>query len=591
MKGPLSTAQRSLVALAAAVAVLALAAPSAFAAGTFTGGPIVNDTPLYIANDHTVAAIRFTAAPSADSSTLLPDTTYYVKVRFSPSTAPQGSSNRGFTWNATSGQWVQERAEWADFPTVTTDATGQIVQSPWLYVKFADDTKSGTYYMLVSLSTGASGSTLNGTVTPAVTVLDMTASTGGGSWVHNGIATGQSGGKRADAVAAGLTDVWALQRTEPNGCDDDANGVVDDEDHGVAGAAGDFRLGVPAGAAFDVRLQSNIWPVAVPSFTAATADVDIAYGASDQTPPTAATGLTATAGANKVELAWSPATDLGGSTLSGYVVYRWTDPSPIGGATAYTSAPVAVGATAETSYTDTAVVTGTTYHYFVRPVDVATNYGPRSNTVTATPKEESVATLAPVKAVVAWLGDAALTWRITDAGGSDIMGAVGHVEGSIDKGVTWTAVTDVQIDAYTTWTVLATPDLTRRTWYRLRYEGNARYVASTSDTVEIAPRVCLSRPKAPKAVGDGVKFLSYGTLKPRHAAGAKTVRIKCYKRMSGTWKLKKTVYARNVSKTGYTQYRAKFALPSAGKWKLVAYHPNDAKHAATTSSARYVTVE
>ena len=103
-------------------------------------------------------------------------------MRFSPSTTPQGSSNRGFIWNATSGQWVQERDEWVDFPTVTTDASGNITQSPWLFIKFADDTKSGTYYVLVSLSTGAAGSTINSTLrSPAVTVLDMTAATGGGA--------------------------------------------------------------------------------------------------------------------------------------------------------------------------------------------------------------------------------------------------------------------------------------------------------------------------------------------------------------------------------------------------------------------------
>ena len=100
----------------------------------------------------------------------------------------------------------------------------------------------------------------------------------------------------------------------------------------------------------------------------------------------------------------------------------------------------------------------------------------------------------------------------------------------------------------------------------------------------------LTRPSAPTAIGDDVRFTSTGTLKPRHTAGAKTIRIKCYKRVAGEWKLKKTVYARNVNKPGGTQYRATFALPSPGKWKLVAYHPSDALHAATTSAARYVTV-
>ena len=101
MKGPLSTtagrtprplARRTttrVLALVAALVALVVFAPAAMAApATFIGGPIANDTPLYIANDHTATTIRFTAVPSADAGTLAPNTTYYVKVRFSPQTTP-----------------------------------------------------------------------------------------------------------------------------------------------------------------------------------------------------------------------------------------------------------------------------------------------------------------------------------------------------------------------------------------------------------------------------------------------------------------------------------------------------------------------
>jgi hypothetical protein len=478
-----------------------------------------------------------------------------------------------------------------DFPTVTTDAAGQIVHSPWLFVKFADTTKSGTYYVIVSLNGGGAGLTLNGTDTPAVTVLDMTAAAGGGLWVHNGAATGQTGDERVDAVAGGLGTLWALQGTEPNGCDDDVNGVVDDEDYGVTGPDGDFRLAVPAGQAFDVRLQSDIWPAGAPSFTASLADVDLACGAADGTAPTAPASLGAIEGADQIGLTWSAATDLGGSGLAGYTVYRWVDPVPIGGATSYTSAPVAIGVTTATSFTDALVVNGTPYHYLVRAVDSATNVGPRSSEVTATPKEASVVTLSAVTPVVAWMGDAALSWQVTDAGGADLMGALATLEQSVDKGARWTPVVDVTVGAVGAATVVATPDLSRRTWYRLRFDGDATHAATTSATVEIAPRVSLQRPSAPKSIRHGVRLTSTGDLKPRHAAGAKTIRIECYKRVAGAWKLKNTVLARNANKSAYTQYRATFALPSAGKWKLVASHPNDALHAATTSSARYVTVD
>ena len=149
---------------------------------------------------------------------------------------------------------------------------------------------------------------------------------------------------------------------------------------------------------------------------------------------------------------------------------------PIGGATAYTSAPVAIAVTTETAYVDTTGVVGTPYHYMVRAVDAATNKGPRSATVTATLKLASVATLAAVDPTVAWLGDAALTWQLTDGEGADLMAAVAHLDRSADKGVIWTPVADVTVTGAGAATVVATPDLSRRTWYRLRYDGDAQHI-------------------------------------------------------------------------------------------------------------------
>ena len=58
---------RGALAVLCAFVTLAVAAPAALAAGTFTGGPIANDMPLYVANDHTVTAMRFAASPRSPS--------------------------------------------------------------------------------------------------------------------------------------------------------------------------------------------------------------------------------------------------------------------------------------------------------------------------------------------------------------------------------------------------------------------------------------------------------------------------------------------------------------------------------------------
>ena len=106
----------------------------------------------------------------------------------------------------------------------------------------------------------------------------------------------------------------------------------------------------------------------------------------------------------------------------------------------------------------------------------------------------------------------------------------------------------------------------------------------------MTPRVKLGRPVAPKAVKKGSKFTAYGSLVPRHASGTKVVRIKCYQKVSGHWRLRQTVKTVARSYKSYSRYSAKFSLTRRGSWKLVAAYSATAKYAAKTSSAKYVRV-
>jgi hypothetical protein len=652
-----------------------VAAPAALAAGggSYTGGVIAADSATYVANDHTVTAVRFSA-----SAGLAASTTYYVKIRFSPSTAPVSGANHGFIWNSATSQWVQsDDATWTDFPSIATDGAGLPTTNAWYYVKFGDTRLSGTYHWIVSLSLGGSGTTLNGTSAPAVTVLDMTAPSGGGFWVHNGAATGTTGAKRAEVDAGGTTTLWSLQRTEPNVCDDNADGIVDNEDYGPAGNTGDFRMAVPTGLAFDVLLQSAIWPTGASSFTGATSDVDIALGAADQTPPDAPTGLSATAHNASVALSWTAATDDVGVT--GYTIYRWVDL----GSAVETAPAVAIGTTTETTYTDSTAANDTTYHYLVRAHDAATNEGPRSNEATATPdgtppgpvtgatftpgdqvasiawtnpgdpdwsattvvrndshqpadaadgtavysgagtayddssltngatyyygvfardtagnwssgvfgsvvpQGKTTLTLTPLLLVVPWRGAVQLSGHLTSD--AALLGGKQVVLESSPGGGVWSFVRNIDsIDG--SYSVLAAAHLRQKTMYRLRFAGDAGYASSQSAPVTATPHVLLGTPSAPLRVRHGVAFTSTGTLQPRHPAGQRSVRILCYRLRSGTWVLKLTVNAANLNYSTYSKYRARFALPSAGRWRVRAYHPADALHAATKSTYRYLTV-
>jgi hypothetical protein len=392
-------------ALLAALALLALA-PAALAAGKtpFDGGPIAVDTSTTVANDHTVRAMRF-AATTGGLYPLAASTTYYVKVRFTPNSdgSPASTANRGFVWNGGTQTWAQESdSDWTKFPTVTTDATGAITQSQWLYYKFGDTTKSGAYYLIVSLSTGITGTTKNGNVFIPVTVLDP-ASTG--AWVHDGVSTGQVNGKRASVVDhASPGDPIALQRTEANACDDDGDGVVDNEQYGPVQAGG-FRMAVPTNQLLQAKVgpSSPDWPDSA-GFTITTADTDIALGAADQIAPSAPGTLTVAPRNGGAALSWAAAIDAAGVT--GYRVYRWTD-APLGAG--YTPEPVKVATVTGTTYTDPALTNETTYSYLVRGVDAATNVGPRSNTAAATPEGTPP---GPVTGLTATGGDAhvALAW-------------------------------------------------------------------------------------------------------------------------------------------------------------------------------------
>ena len=344
-----STAPRArrlaFLALLGTLLLLALAAPALAAQRPdYTGGPVTAnadgkaDFPLYVPNDYTVNALRF----SVTGGTLYdvdnnPVTTagveYYVKIRLSPAVAPAGSDNRGFTWNPTTQTWVQERSDWASFPVATTGAGGAIAAgSTWYYFRFADTAKAGTYYILISLQPvgGGSGTTQNNSSVPAVTVLDSAGTIDGatdGFVVHNGVAAAASKGKRADATQSGAaTTVWALSRAADTATTMPLQ-LAPDLWTGANATDGDFALGVPVGSAFDARLQNTIWPTGAPSFTGSLADVNVALGAAETTPPSApgvVSGESRNAGA---ELTWAAATD--DTAVTSYIVYRWTD-APLG---------------------------------------------------------------------------------------------------------------------------------------------------------------------------------------------------------------------------------------------------------------------
>lgn len=376
-----STILRGAIAVAVAlVCMLAIGVSSAAAGGApFTGGAVAAYTPNYIPNDHTPQAIRFSATD------LTPTATYEVKVRLAPTPTPLNTQNRGFTWNPAKQSWSRNRnVAWAasNFPTVTADASGNIDLSQWIYFKFGNEENSGPYYIIVTLCP-PEGDTYarNGTVTPLVNVMDMKTQ---GTWVHNGSAakTVNNAGRVVVATPGNASTVTALPFTytfnEPNLVDDDADGIVDNENWWLPETKG-WRIGVPVTSTIDVWIQKSAefqyQQTGGKNMVVGLADQDIAVGASDTVAPSKPTSLSAQASMKRIDLSWTAPSD---TDIASYRVYRWASTN----STEYTNVHALIGTTTSTAFADlSTVVGGIEYNYEVRAVDTSTNVSVRSAAV------------------------------------------------------------------------------------------------------------------------------------------------------------------------------------------------------------------
>jgi len=139
--------------------------------------------------------------------------------------------------------------------------------------------------------------------------------------------------------------------------------------------------------------------------------------------------------------------------------------------------------------------------------------------------------------------------------------------------------------------------------YQVRYNGelfgfggmgNLSRFSALSDVKTVKVRASIGRPKGYPSTGNDTKTYSvYGSLKPQQTASAAAdgvVVVKCYRRQSGKWKLRKTVNAKVYDYDTYSRYRASVKLPYTGRWRLRAYFKGSSINADKSSSYRYVRV-
>lgn len=123
----------------------------------------------------------------------------------------------------------------------------------------------------------------------------------------------------------------------------------------------------------------------------------------------------------------------------------------------------------------------------------------------------------------------------------------------------------------------------RRTSYRVRFVRTAEDESATSASRVVTPRAYLTAPRPRSTIRPRTVFNVRGTLKPKHKARARDVRVLVYKRESGRWVYQRTVRAMNLSRSGSTRYSAWLWLPERGKYRFVARVPGDHIHVKTTS--------
>jgi len=105
---------------------------------------------------------------------------------------------------------------------------------------------------------------------------------------------------------------------------------------------------------------------------------------------------------------------------------------------------------------------------------------------------------------------------------------------------------------------------------------------ATADPVE-GDGAVVSAPAVPATVGRDTRFTVSGVLAPAHAAGPGVVTLFCYRHEAGSWVERVVIAAGATDRDDDASlYRGSVALPSAGTWRVRAFH-EDVDHAPAWS--------
>ena len=187
-------------------------------------------------------------------------------------------------------------------------------------------------------------------------------------------------------------------------------------------------------------------------------------------------------------------------------------------------------------------------------------------------------TVRAQKYTITWGANTVLTGTLMDL---DTITALGGLWVNVEWSATgspasWTLLSTVTTETeaqYSTGQYTQVVQPRKLTYYRYVFLGTAAYAPEVSNTVIVKVRPFIGRPIVPKAVRAGRFFQVRGSLKPRFSAGAKTVRVRAYRRRGGTWVVAKRLRATNVDTARYTRYQVTTRLTKKGTYRFRAFTP------------------
>jgi hypothetical protein len=202
---------------------------------------------------------------------------------------------------------------------------------------------------------------------------------------------------------------------------------------------------------------------------------------------------------------------------------------------------------------------------------------------------QTTLTVEPQAPIVNWDATAILNGTLQTATEPPLPvdGQLVYVEYSTSPSGPWTRVLPPITNdsaAYGTGAYTYSFEGSRNYYWRMVFLGTAAYAPVTSQYVQVKVRPLLGKPTGPASVKAKKKFTVSGSLKPKAAAGSKTVKVKAQRYASGKWRTYKTWLAKNANSGSYSKYSVRISISKKGKYRFYATTANTSSFAAAWSA-------